>query len=100
MLDVIHEHVPAHRISLDAEMEVLRNLVSHCAGWNGVFILRSRLNDRRGGPSQYPSFTCYVTYPQEGVLRRYVSSGAITSWVDTVIGHNVRKNVETQGAKK
>lgn len=83
--ELFHEHVPSHRLSLDSEIEVLRALVDHCAGWPPTFILRSRLNDRRGGPARYPGFRAHVTYPEEGVLRRYFSSGHATAWSDAVI---------------
>lgn len=83
--ETFHEHVPSRRISLDSEIEVLRALVGHCDGWPGTFILNSRLNNRRGGPSRYPSIVSHVTYPEAGVLRRYFSSGGATAWSDTVI---------------
>lgn len=85
LIDVFQEHVPSHRISSDSETEILRALLSHFAGWNGIFILHARLNDRRGGPSRYPGFTFHVTYPEKGVLRRYISSGNVTAWSDSVI---------------
>ena len=85
MVEVFHEHIPFHRISLESEIEVLRALVSQFAGWNGMFILHSHLNNRRGGPSRYPGFTSHVAYPEEGVLRRYLGSGNVTAWSDSVI---------------
>ena len=92
VIEVFHEHIPSHRISLDSEIEVLRTLVGHFAGWNGMFILHSRLNSRRGGPSRYPGFVSHVTYPEEGVLRRYFSSDDVTAWSDTVISpHSFRR---------
>jgi hypothetical protein len=85
MIEVFHEHIPSHRISLDSEAEVLRALVGQFADWNGLFILQSRLNNRRGGPSRYSGFTSHVAYPEEGVLRRYFSSGDVTAWSDSII---------------
>ncbi len=86
--EVFHEHVPSHRISLDSELEVLRVLAGHYTDWSGTFILHSRLNKRRGGPSQYPVFTYHFSYPEEGTIRRYVSSGDVSAWSDTVIVHS------------
>ena len=83
--EVFHEHVPSHRISLESEIEALRALVSHCAGWSNTFILHSHLNNRKGGPSRYPGFMSHVEYPEKGVIRRYFSSGPATAWSDTVI---------------
>ena len=83
--ETFHEHVPLHRISLDSELEALRALVGHYAGWPATFFLRSLLNNRRGGPSRYPGFRSHVEYPEEGVLRRYFGSGSATAWSDTVI---------------
>lgn len=85
IIEVFHEHIPSHRISLDSEIEALRALVGQFAGWNGLFNLRSRLNNRRGGPSRYPGFMFHASYPEEGVLRRYSSSGNVTAWSDSVI---------------
>jgi len=85
MVEVFHEHIPSHRISLESEIEVLRTLVSQFAGWNGMFILHSHLNNRRGGPSRYPCFTSHVVNPEEGVFRRYFGSGNVTAWSDSVI---------------
>ena len=85
LIEVFHEHIPSHRISLDSEIEALRALVGQFAGWNGLFNLHSRLNNRRGDPSRYPDFMSHVSYPEEGVLRRYFSSGNVTAWSDTVI---------------
>ncbi len=83
--ELFHEHVPAHRLSQDAEIDVLRCLVGQFASWNGQYILYSRLNQRRGGPSQYPKFISHVTYPEPGIIRRYFSSGDTTVWSDQVI---------------
>jgi len=83
--ETFHEHVPSHRISLESELEVLRGLVDQCAGWPPTYILRSRLNKRRGGPSQYPGFTSHVEYPEPGVIRRYFSSSHATAWADEVV---------------
>ncbi|MEJ2106123.1 MAG: hypothetical protein P8X48_02185 [Acidiferrobacteraceae bacterium] len=97
VVEVFHEHVPANRISLDSEMEVLRTLVGQVAGWNGQFILHSRLNERRGGPSKYPSFISNVSYPEKGVLRRYIRSGGVTAWSDTVVTPGeFRRNSESK----
>ena len=83
--ELFHEHVPSHRLSQDAEIDALRCLVGQFAAWNGQYILHSRLNDRRGGPSQHPKFMSHVTYPEPGVIRRYFSAGNITAWSDHVV---------------
>jgi hypothetical protein len=83
--EVFHEHIPMRRISLDSELEALRALVDHFAGWPATFILHSRLNNRPGGPSRYPVFVCNVEYPEKGVIRRYVRSGDALAWSDFVI---------------
>lgn len=83
--ETFHEHIPSHRLSLESGLESLRGLVDQCAGWPPTFILRSRLNKRPGGPSQYPGFRSHVEYPEAGVIRRYFSSGPATAWFDEVI---------------
>lgn len=85
MTVLFHEHVPSHRLSQDAEIDALRCLVGQFASWSGQYILHSRLNQRRGGPSQYPKLISHVTYPEPGVMRRYFSSGDTTAWSDQVI---------------
>src|SRR6267142_7294537 len=69
--EIFHEHVPSRRLSLESELEILRGLVDQCAGSPPTFILHSRLNNRRGGRSQYPKFSAHVEYPEPGVIRRY-----------------------------
>jgi hypothetical protein len=86
---VFHEHVPLHRISQESTVEVLCSLVGHYDGWSGLFILNSRLNNRRGGPSRYPSYVHHISYPEEGVIRHYVSSGSILAWSDAVLSPEI-----------
>jgi hypothetical protein len=83
--DILHEHVPSHRISKDVAIEVLRSLVGSSAGWPATWILHSRLNTRSGGPSTYPGFLSDVSYPEEGVIRFTVSSGNDWAWFEKVI---------------
>ena len=84
-VEVFRESVPARRISADSTAEVLRTLVGLYAGWNGRFILHSRLNARPGNPERYPPFSYQHTYPEPGVKRLYVHSGDTQAWVDEVI---------------
>jgi hypothetical protein len=83
--ELFHEHVPSHRLSQDAEIDVLRCLVGKFASWSGQHILHSRLNQRRGGPSQHPRFLSNVTYPEPGAIRRYFSAGNTTAWSDHAV---------------
>jgi hypothetical protein len=83
--ELFHEHVPSHRLSQDAEIDALRCLVGKFASWNGQYILHSRLNQRRGGPSQHPRFLSHVTYPEPGAIRRYFSAGNTSAWSDRVV---------------
>jgi hypothetical protein len=94
VIEVFHEHIPSRRISLESEVEALRALVGKFAGWNGLFILHSRLNNRRGEPARYPDFQSPVSYPEEGVLRRYCSWGGVTAWSDTVITPSDFRSIE------
>lgn len=83
--EVFHEHIPLHRISIDAEIEALRGLADHYAGWPGTFILHSRLNNRPGAPSAYPGYRKDVSYPEPGVIRRHFGTGDASAWSDTVL---------------
>lgn len=90
--ETFHEHAPSHRLSVDGELDSLRALIEHCAGWNETFILYSRLNSRKGGPSRYPRLISHVSYPEAGVIRRYLSSSNVIAWFDTVIlPHDFRR---------
>lgn len=95
--ETFHEHVPSHRLSLESQLEALRGLVDQCAGWPPTFILHSRLNDRRGGPSRYPGFRSHVEYPEPGVIRRYFRSGPATASSDEVFAPgSFRRNAAGQ----
>jgi hypothetical protein len=87
--DIHHQHVPASRLSVGVETEVLRALVSSAGAWPPDWQVTSRLNARRGGPSVYPRFTIVVGHPEPGVLRRYCSSGDVTAWCDSVVAPHV-----------
>jgi hypothetical protein len=80
-----HEHVPAHRISQESEGAVLHDLALHYGGYSGISILRSRLNNRRGDPTRFPTFHHHVSYPEEGVIRQSVTCTSATVWLDSVI---------------
>jgi len=41
VIEVFHEHIPSHCISLDSETDALRALIGQLAAWNGLFILGS-----------------------------------------------------------
>jgi hypothetical protein len=85
IVEVFHEHVPASRISVPSELETLRALAGQAEGWNGMLVLHSRLNDRPGDPSRHPRFVCTTSYPEAGVLRRYVTAANSTAWSDSVV---------------
>ena len=81
----LHEHIPAHRISQDDCIAVLRSLAARYAGWSGESILHSHLNRRPGGPSRSPAFLHHISYPQPGVIRHYVSAGNTHAWLDRIV---------------
>lgn len=95
MLEVFHEHVPAHRISLDSEIEALKALIVNFSGWSANAVLHSHLNRRLGGPTGAPSFVANVSYPEEGVIRRYFSAGSVTAWSDSVTVSSSFRDYET-----
>jgi hypothetical protein len=98
--EVFHEHVPSHRLSLDTTIEVLRALVGHYAVWPATFLLQSRLNNRRGGPSRYPVFIGHFNRPEKGVIRRYLSANRVTAWSDSVVMPGTfRRHVGGQGRR-
>ena len=80
-----HEHVPAYRISEEHAAEVLRSLVARYSEWPGVYILRSMLNKRGRDPERHGGLIHRLTYPEPGVVRRYVSESHAHAWYDTVI---------------
>ena len=83
--DVFHEHVPQHRISQSSVNEALLSLALYFGSYEARSIINSRLNRRRGGPSQYPQFSHHVDYPEPGVKRHYMSSSTVIVWQDSVI---------------
>ena len=85
MIEVLHQHVPAHRMSSDAELEALKALINQHSEWDSTQLLHSFLNNRKGGPIKPVSHRLHVTYPEAGVIRRYVTLDCFTAWVDHVI---------------
>ncbi len=78
-----HEHVPKHRLSNSARINLLRTLVLHFLGASAEAIVSSSLNERGRSPPAR-TFRCVTSYPEPGVLRAYF--GADTkAWSDQVI---------------
>ena len=84
---VLHEHMPAQRLSQESTQEALRSLVARYSGWPGEWILRSLLNTRGSQPERYPGFTHDVSYPEAGVFRHTVSGTGVHAWCDSVISN-------------
>ena len=85
VIDVFHEHIPSYRISSESESEVLKALIARVAQWSEIEILHSFLNNRNGSPKKSIGPIAHTTYPEEGVIRRYLSSNGVTAWSDSVI---------------
>ena len=85
VIAAFHEHVPSHRISQESEGAVLHDLALHYGGYSGISILHSRLNNRRGEPTRFPTFHHHVSYPEEGVIRHSLTCTSASVWLDSVI---------------
>ncbi len=78
-----HEHVPKHRLSKDARINLLRALVIHFSGLGAETILGCYLNERGKTPPAN-KFRIVTSYPEPGVLRTYCGSDT-SAWSDQVI---------------
>ena len=83
--DVLHEHIPKHRLSLDSSLNLLKNLLTKYSEWDDSMIINSYLNNRRGNPRKNLTIQWPVEYPEPGVFRRFCSCGNVTVWMDEVI---------------
>ena len=82
--EVFHEHVPRHRISEDASIELMKALVLRYEGFEAPYILRCYLNEGRGEPESCDPFRVTAEYPEPGVIRKYCGTN-VQAWLDTVI---------------
>lgn len=78
-----HYHIPAHRISVDDQISLLRSLICHFEQCGPEKIVGYHLNNRKGGESKIP-LKSYVSYPEKGVIRRYFGANT-KAWTDSVI---------------
>ena len=79
-----HKHVPAHRLSNDARVNLLRALVVQFASLGPETLVRCYLNTKGGTPSADNSLPIVVSYPEPGVLRTYCGTNT-KAWSDQVI---------------
>ena len=78
-----HRHVPKHRLSNNARINLLRTLVLHFSGASAEAIVSSSLNERGRSPPA-TTIRCLTGYPEPGVLRTYCGINTI-AWSDQVI---------------
>jgi len=91
--EILHEHVPKHRISRSGSEEILRTIIARYSAWDASRILRSFLNRRGNKPLAQTAFITNEEYPEPGVFRLYISSGNIGGWFDEVVAKDkFRKN--------
>src|ERR1035438_2486515 len=64
-----HEHFPAHRISHDASIEMMKALVLTHEQFAARHILRCYLNKRGSEPESCDPFQIRLAYPEPGVFR-------------------------------
>ena len=82
--DVFHEHIPAHRISKDNAIQMMKSLVLRYENAHAERILRSYLNSRGRNPAACDPFQIGVEYPEPGVMRTYCGTN-VQAWMDEVL---------------
>jgi hypothetical protein len=82
-VDILHEHVPAHRISHDSAIGMMQSLILRYQEAEAGQILRHYLN-RRGRDPESLDWRSHVEYPEPGVLRTYRGAN-VQAWMDEVI---------------
>jgi hypothetical protein len=83
--ELFHEHFPAHRMSQETSIEMMKALVLAHGQFAPHYILRCYLNKRGREPESSNPFQITPEYPKRGVVRWYCGAGAIQAWVDAVI---------------
>lgn len=98
--DLFHEHIPKHRVSEDAAVELLRALVLVYSGAEAPSIVRSHLNGRGHEPPRDTRLRIAFEYPEPGVMRKYCGTD-VHAWIDTVLkADHFRKRDEGTAAHK
>lgn len=87
-VEVFHEHVPKHRISLDNASAFLRTLLYKRSPFGDSEIFRCFLNNRGKQPSAIEFMHGTIEYPEPGVMRRYSCTNGLNGWFDEVISTN------------
>jgi hypothetical protein len=83
-IELYHEHIPQHRISADAAIEMMKALVLRHQNAGAAYILRCYVNDQGQEPEACDPFKLCTEYPEPGVFRTYCGSD-LQAWIDTVI---------------
>ena len=83
-VELFHVHVPAHRISFERAIEVLRTLVARYSEFAAMDIVRCNLNRRGRNPEALRRLDIHVQYPEPGVIRR-ACGGDVVAFMDEVI---------------
>ena len=81
---LFHAHIPAHRISKNCRLEVLRTLVARYAPLWFEAIVATYVNAKPGEPAHENLLPMHVTYPERGVLRTYCGTNT-KAWIDEVL---------------
>jgi hypothetical protein len=83
--EVLHEHLPRHRLSYDDGLSLMRAIVSREMKVDYATLILAYLNKRRGGPKKESVFVTNVDYPEPGVLRLSCRCRDSLMWIDEVI---------------
>ncbi len=82
--ELFREHIPGHRISADASIEMMKALVLRYEEVDASYILHCYVNNRGRDPAFHDPFRINIEYPEPGVLRKYCGIN-VQAWLDTVI---------------
>lgn len=91
--DVYHEHFPAHRLSAENCIQMMKALVLRFSDAGAERIVRSYLNDRGKEPRAENPFQIAADYPEPGVLRRHCGTN-VQAWADEVIDRGAFRRLE------
>ena len=82
--ELYHEHVPAHRLSRQKCIEMMKAMVLRFSRCGPYQVVRSYLNERGKEPPADDPFQIVVEYPEQGVLRTHCGTN-VQVWCDSVI---------------
>jgi len=83
LTELFHEHFPSHRISENAQIEMMKAMLLTYGKAEAPYILRCYLNDHGREPPHYDAFRFSPPDLQDGWLRLTCRCGDFEAWLES-----------------